>query len=257
MGDFLVFIFTGIFKIIGFLLFKVGMWMPALFTILFFIVLGITGTEFALVSGLFWFGLIATALIGVILAIVFAVKKITKKKPAENNRANQQQVKKTDSEEAKSEEQPPQPVVQPQAPYPYQAPAFAPYPPPYQYYQPPYYAPPQESAPQEAQQTPPSQPAPPQPAQPYQAPVSPQRTASDLQERSSFDRNFRMPTRERSERADFARRPSFEVKREETPRIYRTRKDPNILIYDYSDRVEFYRKTESGLNYLYTERKDK
>ena len=39
------------------------------------------------------------------------------------------------------------------------------------------------------------------------------------------------------------------------PLIFRTRTDPNILIYEYSDRLVYYRKTLNGLEHVKTERK--
>ncbi len=39
------------------------------------------------------------------------------------------------------------------------------------------------------------------------------------------------------------------------PLIFRTREDPNILIYEYSDRLVFLRKTLNGLEHVRTERK--
>ncbi len=40
------------------------------------------------------------------------------------------------------------------------------------------------------------------------------------------------------------------------PIIFRTRTDPNLLIYEYSDRLVFYRKTLTGLEHVKTERKN-
>ncbi len=40
------------------------------------------------------------------------------------------------------------------------------------------------------------------------------------------------------------------------PKIFRTRMDPNLLIYEYSDRLVFYRKTLNGLEHVKTERKN-
>jgi hypothetical protein len=39
------------------------------------------------------------------------------------------------------------------------------------------------------------------------------------------------------------------------PLIFRTRTDPNILIYEYSDRLVYYKKTLNGLEHVKTERK--
>ena len=40
------------------------------------------------------------------------------------------------------------------------------------------------------------------------------------------------------------------------PLIFRTRTDPNILIYEYSDRLVYYKKTLNGLEHVKTERKN-
>lgn len=47
------------------------------------------------------------------------------------------------------------------------------------------------------------------------------------------------------------------VGREEKPIVFATRKDPNIFIAEYSDRLEFYRKTKNGMKFLSTEYKTK
>lgn len=39
------------------------------------------------------------------------------------------------------------------------------------------------------------------------------------------------------------------------PKIFRTRMDPDMLIFEYPDRLVFYRKTQSGLEHIKTERK--
>jgi len=44
--------------------------------------------------------------------------------------------------------------------------------------------------------------------------------------------------------------------RQESPLIFRTRRDPGIIIYEYSDRLQFYRKQGNGLVLLSTEYKD-
>ncbi len=40
---------------------------------------------------------------------------------------------------------------------------------------------------------------------------------------------------------------------EETPMIFATRRDPNIIVYEYSDRLKFFRKTKRGLIHISTE----
>lgn len=40
------------------------------------------------------------------------------------------------------------------------------------------------------------------------------------------------------------------------PIVFKTRLDPNLLIYEYSDRLVFYKKTLNGLEHVKTERKE-
>ena len=41
----------------------------------------------------------------------------------------------------------------------------------------------------------------------------------------------------------------------EMPRIFATRKDPTVFIYEYSNRLDFYKRTRSGMIYMYSEYK--
>ncbi len=41
--------------------------------------------------------------------------------------------------------------------------------------------------------------------------------------------------------------------REENPQVFRVRQNPEYLIYDYGDRIELYRETETGLEYVRTD----
>ena len=50
---------------------------------------------------------------------------------------------------------------------------------------------------------------------------------------------------------------SFRIHAEEKPMIFRTRMDSTLLIYEYSDRLEFYRKTLDGPVKLSVEYKNK
>ena len=50
---------------------------------------------------------------------------------------------------------------------------------------------------------------------------------------------------------------SFRIHAEEKPMIFRTRMDSTLLIYEYSDRLEFYRKTPDGPVKLSVEYKNK
>ena len=50
---------------------------------------------------------------------------------------------------------------------------------------------------------------------------------------------------------------SLRIHADEKPMIFRTRMDPTLLIYEYSDRLEFYRKTADGPKRLSVEYKSK
>ena len=89
-GEFLAFIFKGLGKLLLWLLVRLGLWVPLAFSVLFFLVLAITGTEYASVSGLFVFGLIVTTVLSLVATIAFAVKRKMKKLP--ENRNTQKQV---------------------------------------------------------------------------------------------------------------------------------------------------------------------
>ncbi|MBQ4049326.1 MAG: hypothetical protein IJD07_01585 [Clostridia bacterium] len=41
----------------------------------------------------------------------------------------------------------------------------------------------------------------------------------------------------------------------EMPRIFATRKDPTVFIYEYSNRIDFYKRTRGGMIYMYSEYK--
>ncbi|MBO5215935.1 MAG: hypothetical protein J6B79_07085 [Clostridia bacterium] len=320
-GEFLAFIFKGLGKLLLWLLVRLGLWVPLAFSVLFFLVLAITGTEYASVSGLFVFGLIVTTVLSLVATIAFAVKRKMKKLP--ENRNTQKQVVSKDKAKFvdKTEEMPvvdnsdgevnaqvqsyappvqPYPIVQgvpPQSVTPTQS-AFTVggYPYAGQYNFQPYNVPPQ-----------------PYNAQPYNAPpyVPPQpysqaqyqQTGTNVPNgftsqsanndggfsrdgmsardnfsrdnggfsrdnggfgrdnfsRDSFGRNRDLPSRDSFSRDGFNRedssRSQLRITPDEQPKIYRTRKDESVLIYEYSDRVEFYRKTASGLTFLYSEKK--
>lgn len=67
--SFLSLLGKGLFSVIKWLLFKLGLWVPAVFSVLFWLVVLVTGTEFSDVVGVYIFGLCATVLFAV--AITF------------------------------------------------------------------------------------------------------------------------------------------------------------------------------------------
>lgn len=79
-GEFLAFIFGNLFKGIWFLVRKAGLWVPLVFTALFFIVLAITSTPFSSMKAAFIIGLALTAVLGVTMSIAFKAKRLIDKK---------------------------------------------------------------------------------------------------------------------------------------------------------------------------------
>lgn len=63
--SFLSLLGKGLFSVIKWLLFKLGLWVPAVFSVLFWLVVLVTGTEFSDVVGVYIFGLCATVLFAV------------------------------------------------------------------------------------------------------------------------------------------------------------------------------------------------
>lgn len=78
----------------------------------------------------------------------------------------------------------------------------------------------------------------------------------------SFSYNNQQPNNQTSEKQNRNKSPynSFFARNDnntESPMIFSTRRDPDILIHEYSDRLEFYRKNDyGGLTLLSVERKD-
>ena len=293
--NFIIFILGGLGKFLKIVLFKLGLWVPLVFSTLFLIVIAITKTPFESVAGLFWFGVILTALLSLVATVGFAIARGRKKK--QDSRSTQSAVKPKDDEQA------PSPAPQ-YAPYPggYAVPNAYAVPPAFMPgYQPPYPQAPQNSgavypqaqqngmAYQQPQQTAqeqsgyiPQQQTPPIQRPTYQAPESVGFNSSEsdrpnfdgFTRRARFDEGFSAEEyacpqgRPPESFEGFSASPrrarisdegisgfGFNAEPVETPRIFKTRKDPDILIYDYSDRVEFYRKTQSGLQFLYKEMK--
>lgn len=88
-GEFLAFIFGNLFKGIWFLIRKAGLWIPLAFTVLFFVILGVTRTPFSTLKGIFIAGLVVTAVIGVAFGVAANAKKLISKKLPEKTREGQ------------------------------------------------------------------------------------------------------------------------------------------------------------------------
>lgn len=327
-GEFLAFIFKGLGKLLLWLLVRLGLWVPLAFSVLFFLVIAITGTEYASVSGLFVFGLIVTTVLSVVATIAFTIKHKIKKIPENRNTQKQLVAKDKAKFVDKTEETPvtaQNDVVEQNQQMPQQQPYVAP--------AQPY---PNIQGFQPAQNVTPAQPAftvggypyagqynfQPYNAQPYNQPsqsYAQQQTNTNVpggfanqpnvndggfnrdngltardfsrdnggfsrdnngfsRDNSGFSRDNNGFSRDNSgfsrdnngfsrdnngfgrdnngfSRDEISSRSQFRITSDEQPRIYRTRKDESVLVYEYSDRVEFYRKTPSGLTFLYSEKK--
>ncbi len=296
-------------KAVAWLLVKLGMWVPALYSLLFLVIAAMTKTKLSSVSGIYLIGLVITVVFALVFAFLSAFKKFKKKKDgivanATTQASSPAPVKKEQTAVNLVEGAPAQaPVIQTGEQVAFSQPVQ----PQAQqnYYQPSGYYQPQPSA------YPQYQPSPQQNFQSYQSPYSPERNEkaefapyinpSAPQEteetgRSTFEgfdasseRRFTrfgdsgredFSTRRTdftrlsadgsdSDRAIFGGRDSFlggdrrrfseEATPEmpEQPKIFRTRMNPDMLIYEYSDRLEFYKKTSAGLVLLSSEAKKK
>lgn len=263
--EFLVFILSGLGRILKFLLFKLGLWVPLAFSTVFLVVIAITQTPFESIASLFWFGVILTALLSFVATIGIAIDRKSKKRAEKRSTQSAVQPKEGDA-------QPTAPMPQ-YAPYGYPYPAY-PYPPyPPQGVQPATY--PAEGVGYAPQNQPVQQPTagdrPTFTSESNESATQQQGGYEGFSRRSRFSEGFSAesyacpqgkPPEEFNDYSFGARdRARFdEVTRtappqEETPKIFRTRKDPSVLIYDYSNRVEFYRQTPTGLQFLYKEDK--
>ena len=75
--SFLSLLGKGLFSVIKWLLFKLGLWVPAVFSVLFWLVVLVTGTEFSDVVGVYIFGLCATVLFAVAITFLSFFRRKT------------------------------------------------------------------------------------------------------------------------------------------------------------------------------------
>lgn len=78
--SFLTFIVEGIARAAVFLLSTLGLWIPALFCVLFFLVCAITGTPFSEVMGVFFVGLTLSLLLSIGISVAQVLKKKDRKR---------------------------------------------------------------------------------------------------------------------------------------------------------------------------------
>lgn len=86
-GSFFGWLGRGFLKILKFLLFKLGLWVPAAYSLLFVIVTAVTRTSFSSVWGVYVFGLCVTCVFAVALACLTFIHRADKKKNAGEGRS--------------------------------------------------------------------------------------------------------------------------------------------------------------------------
>ena len=302
--SFLTFIVEGIARAVVFLLSTLGLWIPALFCLLFVIICAVTQTAFAEVSGIFSVGLALSVVLALSITVARVLRKREKKHLEKNGMAPRSLKRKKDKNKSKSDN-PPQSqfispnIVQPNVPSGY-APVMQQGYYPYGYYgggysQQPYGAPP---APgynaQPGYNNAPGYNAQPgynnasgynaqpgynnasgynaQPGYNNASGYNAQPGYNGYHSDAGADNGGGRETGEsmfeqakRSMRAEFAGYNPPSPQQDVTPSddarekplgIFRTRSDPSILIYEYADRLDFWRRTDGGgLEYVRTETK--
>lgn len=315
--SFLTFIVEGIARAVVFLLSTLGLWIPALFCALFFLVCAITVTPFADVAGIFYVGLALSMLLSIGISVAQVLKKkdikrlsrsADKPKKLKKKKGEEQQAPQSDFAQPNMiypndgyQPQPgyPQPgyPYQPQPGYSYQPYGYQPqYPYPQPGYQPPY----QPQQPYPAQPTYPQQPYQPQqnyqppyqpqqnyqPQQPYSQPQSYPQRQNDMQgggnnfasyqsDENKQDSGSAYEQAKKSMNREFfgydspgkkddtpsyndlkPKESAFNTFNEQPLGVYRTRVDPDVVIYEYADRIEYYRRNDrGGLDYVRTQSK--
>ena len=302
--SFLTFIVEGIARAVVFLLSTLGLWIPALFCLLFVIICAVTQTAFAEVAGIFFVGLALSVVLALSITVARVLRKREKKHLEKNGMAPRSLKRKKDKNKSKSDN-PPQSqfispnIVQPNVPSGY-APVMQQGYYPYGYYgggysQQPYGAPPApgynaqpgyNNAPgynaQPGYNNAPGYNAQPgynnasgynaQPGYNNASGYNAQPGYNGYHSDAGADNGGGRETGEsmfeqakRSMRAEFAGYNPPSPQQDVTPSddarekplgIFRTRSDPSILIYEYADRLDFWRRTDGGgLEYVRTETK--
>ena len=304
--SFLTFIVEGIARAVVFLLSTLGLWIPALFCLLFVIICAVTQTAFAEVAGIFFVGLALSVVLALSITVARVLRKREKKHLEKNGMAPRSLKRKKDKNKSKSDN-PPQSqfispnIVQPNVPSGY-APVMQQGYYPYGYYgggysQQPYGTPPApgynaqpgyNNAPgynaqpgynnasgynaQSGYNNAPGYNAQPgynnapsgyNNAQPGYNGYHSDTGADNGGGRETGESMFEQA--KRSMRAEFAGYNPPSPQQDVTPSddarekplgIFRTRSDPSILIYEYADRLDFWRRTDGGgLEYVRTETK--
>ena len=230
-------IFGWIFKFLSYIFISLGLWLPAVYSIVYFVVVGSTSATFA--GGVqigYFVGLGITAIGGVVLAMMM---KNRRERRLQNGEIEAKPAKKKKKKGAEEENEA-QPVLPPQ-------PQYIPYYPSYYPVANPY-ATPQDSV----------EPQAPEKKQSATPTTSPQPDNPDLLSYHSVHTPPPQPDnaseQARPER-ETAGRTKVNDDGKERPMVFRTRRDPNVFVCEYSNRYEYWRRTHSGVQLEHTEYK--
>ena len=269
-------------KAVAWLLLAFGLWVPLLYSLIFLLVVVLfLDVPLASTATVYFTGLFISFVGALWFSMARSANKAKQRKRKKSVGYNVAEVKKKNKDVAPVEENPPQIDNQPSSQdlptdempngnqplpnQPVQQQFYQPQqqryyqPPPQQYYQPPQYAPNQQVQPPPQQYYQPPQYAPgstqyAQPQERYDRPSQNEYNYRDRQGNDYANRyNERRYDRQAYDRDEYGvSRDIYGVERSEkqlsneSPRIFRLREDPNMLVYEYSDRLDYYKRTVQG-----------
>lgn len=269
-------------KAVAWLLLAFGLWVPLLYSLIFLLVVVLfLDVPLASTATVYFTGLFISFVGALWFSMARSANKAKQRKRKKSVGYNVAEVKKKNKDVAPVEENPPQIDNQPSSQdlptdempngnqplpnQPVQQQFYQPQqqryyqPPPQQYYQPPQYAPNQQVQPPPQQYYQPPQYAPEstqyaQPQERYDRPSQNEYNYRDRQGNDYANRyNERRYDRQAYDRDEYGvSRDIYGVERSEkqlsneSPRIFRLREDPNMLVYEYSDRLDYYKRTVQG-----------
>ena len=220
-------------RVILFLLKALGLWIPAVYSLLFVLLCAIFKVNFSEVLAIYLVGL-AVSMLFAFYVMFIRVMNRKKRRYMEKQKKRAQGMARKKNENENEDENKDKEEVNAQSVTPTQTPVV-------------------EQAPAPASDPVPSQAFQPQTYQQYYNPAQPYRADGPTQMESyvSPQTNPTPPQYVSPQESDV--KPTMSSSK---PLIFRTRMDPNLLIYEYSDRLVFYKKTLNGLEHVKTERKD-
>ena len=235
-------------KVLVFLLKALGLWIPVLYSLLFVIVMSIFKIPFESVNALFFVGLVVSVLFAFYLMCMRVIdrknRRYLDKKKKRANALVKKQEKLREREERIQEREERARIKKERAKQKRSDSYSNPLPPEYPL------QPQNESAPTQNQSVRIEDKA----TESYTAQPT---LVSPLQNQTSptIDRGYENMNGYRPTQAPYNPPPQRAEDIIAKPKIFRTRMDPDMLIFEYPDRLVFYRKTQSGLEHVRTERK--